>query len=193
MPTPRLPLIPAALGWPALPAPAALVATITESGPDLLVTVTGSLDLTGTSFTGTALYDVGNLVDANTSGVNVVDVGDMDLYSYSPTGTVSGDLLFGGTTDGNSEDNRFFMGTSVVYVTAGYVSGSPVSYTATITDLSFADLGITPGQFRTVTRATGVNSTDSFAMITAVPEPATLPLSALALGLSLRITRRRGI
>jgi hypothetical protein len=129
------------------------IATIDQVGPNVVVTGSGTIDLTGLSFLfgGTATPSI----SPNTGSLSVGPSASVDAYS-----AISGPASFGtgGFTfaNGGSGDVVGLQGL-LLLVPQGYFSGNPLSGTATYDNATFASLGITPGTY-TWTWGTGVDS-----------------------------------
>ncbi len=153
----------------------------------MVVTGSGSLDLTGLTFYETSFY--GASVDPSQAELLVGPLGgNIDIYTGasgpSSFGTGGSTFASSGTGDVVSvlEDNY-------VSVPAGYVSGDPLSDSSTYDNTTFAALGLTPG---TYTWTWGEAPDDSFVLnIGTTPLPAALPLFAGGLGMLGLFSRRR--
>jgi hypothetical protein len=118
--------------------------TITESGGDLVVTGAGTLNTSGLSFSQT--LNTGPGINPSASFLEI-STGAVDLY-----GDISGPADFGTgpyTSPSSGSGDRFGIraGNSQLSVPSGYVSGTPLTGTSTFADMSFADLGLTPGSY----------------------------------------------
>ena len=154
------------------------VATIDQVGPNVVVTGSGTIDLTGLSFLfgGTATPSI----SPNTGSLSVGPSASADAYS-----AISGPASFGTgaftSADGGSGDVVGVQGL-LLLVPQGYVSGNPLSGSATYDNATFASLGITPGTY-TWTWGTGVDSFTLQIGPAGVPDAgSTLGLLLVALG-----------
>lgn len=168
---------------------AAVVMEIEQAGPDLRVSYSGSLDLTGLSFRrsdsniGAFLFPAGSTLGNQ--------AGTFDLYG--PFGDVpafgTGPLL--ATLDAFG-DPVSFIGTAnspLPYLTvpAGYSSGAPLSGGFTFAGESFETAGLTPGTSVFDTLPSGDTITVSVAPI---PVPPSLAMLLSAFGLCIALRRR---
>ena len=179
----------------------AVVIEITESGSDLLITTSGSLDTSGLSGDDPTFVDPVIFVNDNIAGVLLwsFGVGDQTYYSgpgdgfdtssFSNTfssgfGPGAATLVSGGA------DFGFSTSLADLWTPAGYVSGSTVSQVLRVTGESFASLGINDGEFAEFSW-TSAGGGDSIRMQAgAVPEPSSSLLVGLG-GLALILRRRR--
>src|SRR6478672_3439289 len=132
-------------------ADATVTINITENGPDVLAAASGTLDLTGMSLVNVGIGGPATIDPA----LGVVIVGSSALIStYTGlTGPSFGAPIFTTTTT----TTGFYFGIQpsgcgnpplgCVWVPPSYVSGSPVSSTATFSGQTFATMGLTPGQY----------------------------------------------
>jgi hypothetical protein len=186
-----------ALGLLAAPdARAAFVATMVESGPNVVVTGSGTIDLAGFhnpySMTGLLLSGI----IPSGGDILIGPTGYVSTDNYTP---YSGPSSFGSggftvASSGTGDRVGVYTGIGDIIVPSGYVSGSHLSSSATYDDATFASLGVTPGTY-VWTWGAG-NTLDSFTLdITAeapvpTPEPPSLALFGAAIA-ALGWRRRR--
>ncbi|MBI1337463.1 MAG: PEP-CTERM sorting domain-containing protein [Phycisphaera sp.] len=172
---------------------AALVFTAVESGGDVVVTATGSADVSALTLT---------FNDNPTTGLTpnrpYVVVGPDSAYTDFYTGLILGLSTFGtgsytaatsGTGDKVGMDYTSAGDTYTLLLPTGYVSGSPLNGSATWQGQTFASLGMTPGSYTLLWQTE--SSFDSLTLNIGVPEPSSLAL--LGLGGLLAMRRRRTI
>ena len=177
-----------------LPAQAAYTVTLVQQGPNVVADGSGSINLT--SF-GSPFFNVGffSLLLASDGLIDTGPVSSVDIYSG-----ITGPTTFGSGSEVGSSANGSgdLVGVSGVeaklIVPASYVSGNPLSDSATYASAIFASLGVTPGTYLW-TWGTGANA-DSFTLqigpVTNTPEPASLTLLAMGLaGLGMVLRTRR--
>lgn len=124
---------------------AAVLFTLTEVGGDVLVSGSGSYDLTGATFGGAALQD-GFLNSSNGLAVGgPFQAVDTYTLTLNP-GAFGTGVFFNGDPD-VGDVFGFDSITGFLTVPAGYTSGSPLAGTTTFTGQNFASLGLTPGIF----------------------------------------------
>jgi hypothetical protein len=182
---------------------AGIVFDISESGPNLVVTATGSLDLTG--FTNTQTNGAWN------SGLTYIrpatvtaGSGSFDSYTTGTTFFTSGGALttqvfpsgpayLSASTSSGDYVAFQLSGTPpvnpLIYVPTGYTSNAPINGTATYSGLSLASLGMTPSTvWKWYLGADG----DESQSITIVPEPSTYVIAfAGVAGASVLCGRRK--
>ncbi|WP_309385452.1 PEP-CTERM sorting domain-containing protein [Cerasicoccus frondis] len=169
-------------------APGALVINVQEVGPDVVVTASGSLDMTGavlrTSFNNS---DPRQLLRPRADLLRQYALGDIDLYD-----------LAGGTHDlgdgGNSRadsilgDTYGINGNDTFYVPGGY-AGGPLSGSSIFLGTSIAGMELNPGSYTwTIPNDTITLNVGS---VTPVPEPVTYIALAGFGGLGVLVWRRR--
>ncbi len=180
----------ALLGLTALPdrASALFLFTVAQSGANVVVTGSGTLNTTALT--------LGNTATQNPEvfpGFSVVYSGPASSAVQNYTGvTVPASFGSGGSTNATSSSGSFvgvvgFISDSI-YVPTGYVSGTALADTSTYANTTIATLGFTPGTY-TDTWGTGTANADSL-VVNVVPEPSTWALLSLGAGL-LSLTLRR--
>jgi hypothetical protein len=159
------------------PASAGVIINVNQVGPDVVATGSGSIDLTGLtySFSAADAAGVSGMVGGVAMGPAVftpddIYVGVTGPTSYGPGGLAHATSGFG---DVFGVNGTF----AVVGVPLGYVSGTPLSASDTYAGQSLGSLGLTPGTY-TYTYTFGVGDhADSIVVNIAaspVPEPSTL-------------------
>ena len=177
-------------------AQAAYTVTLVQQGLDVVATGSGKLDVTDLRLASSQFHR--SEMVAFTGGIitgppGVMTTDDYFLVTNGPTNFGSGGVSL--PSSGSGDLAGIIDITGHLVVPLGYVSGSPVSGTATYDNSTFASLGVTPGTY-VWTWGSGVDA-DSFTLQigpAAVPEPASLTLLAIGLaGLGVvPRSRRRG-
>lgn len=167
------------------PAFAVLTFTLSENAGDVVLTASGSLDTTGlvvgSPFSCSSL---GGVISAGRgsfcvgAGLGVDYVGSAGAMT-GPTSIGSGGDFFATSTSG---DTVFLIRSSGgrVALPLSYVSGSPVSGTATFAGATLASLGVTPGTY-TWTLPTGGGSAESIVLLAGAPATSVPTLGEYAL------------
>ena len=176
---------------------AAIIATITESGSDVLMDFEGSLDLTDINLTSSALTNAGVFEipsGAYFGGLNPSN--PSSPFSVDPYIGITGPTTFfssasNGFLDADSTSGDFFgiiagggVTTPGIYVDLGYVSKSVISGTATLSNTTLSNLNLVEGVY---TWNWGSGATADFVELTVgtpIPEPryASLLIALLVLG-----------
>jgi hypothetical protein len=201
-------LLAAALLAPALlaPAPARAIVTlrVQQVGNDVVITGSGTANTNGLTAAGTDNDYTNVLTDALIyAGPNAFTDGPGEAVGVSLWSNIStGPLLFGsvpGVTelpDSGRGDlfgivANYFENTSGaqrLVLPLGYSSGTTLNGTSTFTNITLAELGLTPGQIETWSWGAGGNA-DSL-RLEVDPVPAPLPIAGAA-AVFLRIKRLR--
>jgi hypothetical protein len=171
---------------------AGLIFTITESGGDVVVNMSGNINLSATS--GFATTGTGPQAIRPSGGNIGISVGLTDIYNInqSPSGVPPWTPFGGGGFNSmtSSSGNAVVLFDVGLGVPTGYISGNPLSATGTFVGASFASLGITPGSYTTTFDGAGDVLETDFVTINAVPEPSSVMMVAIA-GIGLLQKRRR--
>ena len=175
------------------PANAAVIATMTQVGANVVVSASGTLDISSLT------------PDLNISAVSQIYPAHPTLFfgsltrqnvpayilpSYPPafgTGTVT----VSSTTTGNSFG---IIGGDLV-VPSGYISGTSLSGKMTFGGTTIAALGATPGTY-TTNWGSGAKADRFTLTVGPVPEPSSIALLATGigvLGLGMQVTRRKAL
>jgi hypothetical protein len=181
------------LGISTLPtsARASVLMTVTESGGNVNVIGSGTLNLTALSFISTASANIG--INGSIAVLRVGPGGGLtDRYSGF-TGPTSFGTLGGFTTATSGTGDRFGVVGSLalirIEVPVGYASGGALSGSLLFTGQTFASLGLTPGTYTWNWGSGGTADSLTVQVGAAAPEPGTLAL--LALGVVGGIVARR--
>jgi hypothetical protein len=150
--------------------PAAVTVTISESGPNVVMNVSGSLNTTG--LTGPVAEPTLCFSNNNPSGA-VLTVGNDNtscIRYYSSTNSLSA-FGSGGSSGVPDSSSGYFAAAfgGYIYLPAGFVSGDAVSATSTLLNKSISSLGYTPGTY-----AVSLPN-DSITLIIQAPTPASIP------------------
>ena len=179
-----------ALAAAAGPVRAAYTVTFSQVGPDVVASGGGMIDTGGLAFYFSG--DTGVGVNPRIADVLTGTPGPADLY-YGK-GMVTGPPSFGPGDGANASTGIGGLAgisptNSLLVVPQDYVSGAPLSDTATYAGQSFATLGLTPGSY-VYSIGSGANA-DTFTVdVTSVPEPASLSLLGAGL-FGFAMTRRK--
>lgn len=163
---------------------AAYFLTLSQVGGNVMISGSGTLNLTGLSAVGPS--NLSTLIYPSIGLINSGSAGAVDVYSglspqsgFGTGGGPSADSATGSTVGILGNNGQ-------LEVPAGYISGTPLSGTETFNNATLSSLGFTPG---TYTYSWG---SDSFTVSSAaVPEPATWAGGALLLGGAALTLRRR--
>ena len=178
------------------PANASVLIDVFDSGANLDVTATGSLDLTGATFERVQGYTTGMIPGGSNWYVSLGTTAGNDLYQltgvslpfgsnptfFLPTST-SGDAI---TIWGQSGQ------TPLVGVSTGYASGTPISAAMEFASQSVAGMSLIPGTY--VFSLPNDTIKLKIEGASAVPEPGTwamMLLGAAAIGVAMRGSRRK--
>ncbi|HZS84813.1 MAG TPA: hypothetical protein VFA50_18195 [Stellaceae bacterium] len=167
-------------------AQASFVETVVQSGPNVVVTGSGSIEMWGigieSSHNNVSSYveaDIGAILTGATG--NVDDWHELSPYFTGPTNFGAG---FYRSADSASGDLVGVALGNVLFLPHGYVHGTALSNTATYDNETFTTLGLTPGSY-TWSWNNGSNS-DSFTLQiepAAVPEPSALTMFLTMVGI----------
>lgn len=181
----------AAVVFVAAPAQAVVTFTFAQVGNDVVLTGSGSLNLSSALFVGNPTADgfVNPSGGSLAVGGGISRVGD----SYRLT---SPSVIFGtgGVVNGTPDLLFLFglqasaLGTGFVYVPLGYFSGAPLFGSTTFANQTFASLGLTAGTYN----FSIPNDTIRIVVPGAVPEPSTWAMMLIGFGgIGYSMRRRR--
>lgn len=132
----------------------ALIISMVESGPDVVTTLSGSInDLTGTTPAGTILDNIPSFIRPDSGVVafgpdsTAVNFKIYAGFSSVPSSYGNSSFLYPSSLTGSS---RFYVRNNPLFpmfLPADYVLGTPMAATATYSGQSFASLGITEGTY----------------------------------------------
>lgn len=166
-----------------------IIAIFSEVGNNVVVTASGSLDLTGANqlsdWTNTNGF-TGTWGDTDIAIVSRASSGTMDRYAFSslPATVVqagTGPLTRASTTTGTNWGINF----NWLFLPDGYDSGTQVDTTWTFNNASFASLGYNQGQYDYEL------PNDTVTLIVAVPEPSVGLILGVAGAIGVSLRRRR--
>ncbi len=174
------------LGLMAINTHAALIFTIQQDGSDVTMTGSGSADITALSPASTAVPYAA--VRASDAWVGVGAIGASLQHYTGITGPrpIGGGTFF--TLATTSSGDNFMMNYYSLFLPQGYVSGSQLSGTATFSNKTIADLGLTEGTY-VYTWGSGANADSATIQVAAIPEPSVMALSVIFGGGVLAVRR----
>jgi hypothetical protein len=195
------------------PAKADLIFTFRQVGSDVVVTGSGSWDISGTSsasvasgingFRNNATGYISLKSGTSTPQPNIYDLTWIDTSgtTFGSTVTAPGNnpvllnLVTGSSSSGSPFGFTVRSGTSVnnsVWLPQGYISNATITNTMTFTNTTLANFGLTVGQSGTLTASTSAGP--QTISLFAVPEPTTWAMAGVAAGCAVswsRFRRRR--
>lgn len=188
----------ALVGFALSPAQAGLVFTFAEVGSDVVMTATGSVDLTDLIAQSNQSWASGNNgVQSGASSNEYVATGVAGATTtpyqttFTTVGGSFGERAFLAPSSVSGDIAGFLDGaaTDFVWVPAGYVSGTALNGTSTFNSTTLAGMGLIPGDY---TWGWSGASPDTITVsVSAVPEPSTFALCSVAVaGLGFASVRR---
>lgn len=172
-------------------AKSAAIITVFESGRDVVVLGSGSLDLNGLYF---EAGDANSITGRLNGGAAALLIGQGGYAAYAGS---SGPSSFGQpqiSTANDSEGDLFGVGArgGLILVPFLYSSGSPLLASSTWRESSIASLGLTPGLY-TYTWTTGIGLMSESLTVNIIPEPSSFCVfGSLLVAAMLRRSRRMG-
>jgi hypothetical protein len=152
----------------------AAVLTVLESGGDVVVLGSGTLDLNGLALLGSDANSISGTLNGGSAAL-VIGEGGYAIYggSAGPSSFGQSGLFMANDSTGD----LFGIGAQgmAIIVPFAYSSGFPMSATSTWKDSSISSLGLTPGTY-TYTWATGIGATVESLTVNVIPEPSTFCL-----------------
>jgi hypothetical protein len=182
------------VSW-ATQARAGLIVTFAQTGSDVTVTTSGSLNLGGLTLDATnTIYGFEEVWGEGASSwqwISSTTTGGYDTYSGAGPLTVTGGFTNPSnlTVDFNSDIGIWgtLNNEQNIYVNYGYVSGTLINASTTISGITLNDLGMSIGDSQTVSWLGGAGDSITFS---AIPEPMSALTAGLAV-LALVFLRRR--
>jgi hypothetical protein len=154
------------------------VVTLQQVGSNVVATGSGAIDLTGLTFDSTSGTVAGIFPSMGFISVGPTSFPSTDHYSGTITGPTSfGIGAFENASNGSGDLVGIFGGGPTLTVPQGYVSGSPLSDSATYAG-TFGSIGVTPG---TYVWTWGTGQDQKFTLDVVVPEGSTLSLLFLGM------------
>lgn len=141
----------------ALPAQAVFTINVTQSGSDVVMSGSGSLNTTGLTplSTGGSCVVLG-LIAPSIGQVCIGSTGTYDYYALTGPGSFG----TGGITLGSSASGpELLISSAEIGIPSGYTSGAPITNSVTFTGQTLSSLGVTPGSSYTWTLPAPSNDT----------------------------------
>jgi hypothetical protein len=161
---------------------AGIIMTATEVGSDVVVSGSGTADLTGLSLNtnaGTVSFMSPSEASLDTGPTGAIST-DQYQSVNGPSDFGSGAFTFATSGTGDRFGVSFVGGIGVsfysLFVPQGYVSGSQLNGTSTFANQTFASLGMTPGTYLWSWGPAAQDDTFTLSIVgaSAVPEPSSL-------------------
>jgi hypothetical protein len=148
---------------------ASFVFTLSQVGPNVVVTGAGTLNLSALS--AGSIGQIGSFIQPNTGYLAVG--GSTTEYGLGgdPMAFGAGNFTFPTSAIGDVvgvQGDPGFQSSPRIFVPLGYISGSALSNSMTFNNATFSSLGFTPGTY-TFSWGTGATA-DSFTVTSVVPE-----------------------
>jgi hypothetical protein len=132
-----------------VPGQAAVTIYMYQSGPDVVASYSGTVNLTGLTLSGNSACSATGRVSPSPSLICVGNSNSVDYYTGFTA--MPGALGLGGVVEEATSSTGAGIGlaslTGVIGVQAGYVSGSPLSGTSTWNGRTISNLGLTNGTY----------------------------------------------
>lgn len=166
----------------------AAVINVLESGGDVIVLGSGTLDLNGLALLGSNASSISGTLNGGGAAL-VIGEGGYAIYegSAGPSSFGQSGLVMANDSTGD----LFGVGAQgmVIFVPFAYSSGSPLSATSKWRNSSILSLGLTPGIYTYIWN-TGIGSTVESLTVNVIPEPSTLCLiGTFLIGIAFRRAR----
>ncbi|MFN8765897.1 MAG: PEP-CTERM sorting domain-containing protein [Pirellulaceae bacterium] len=183
-------------------AQAGLIFTVKEVGPNIQVTVKGSIDTSGWSLQGVAASNPFVRQDSIAAGIGLQQRVDSTVQAVSggaSTLAVFPSMNWGfnqpmpGTAKGSLvQFAQNGYGQWILYLPAGYVSNTPVNGSAVYANLSYASLGIVKNKTYWTWHLDGIPGSDTKAVtVWATPEPTSMAMWGMGAVAATWVRRRR--
>ncbi len=158
--------------------------SIVQSGTNVVMSGTGSLNTTGLTFTNAGPTCAGNNGFINSSLV-CIGSGRGDVVAPAAFTPALNGLSTGGLAADTSTGTSAFIAGNTLYFGAPYVSGTPIANSSTFLNKTFTDLGVTAGTTRTLALPSGDTifirvGPPPVAAVTSIPTLSEYGLMALA-------------
>jgi hypothetical protein len=168
--------------------------TVQQVGADVVTSFTGFVNTTASTTNGNA-SGTGLFRGSFFQGGSVIIFGPQNSYTnytgLNGSGALgSGSQTFADINTGTLSGIISNGSSSYLLLPNSYVSGSSITGTSTYTGKTLSDLGMTVGTYNW-SWGSGANAGTAQLTISAVPEPSTYALAAIATGVMAAVARRR--
>jgi hypothetical protein len=185
-------------GLSASSAHAGYIVTLAQQGSNVVAMGSGPIDVAGLTLTGSGTTSPAVITPSEGLIVTGPPIAITDIYLTN--GPVTGPSMFGsGGAAFPTSGSGGLVGIFPLFIPSvspqlivpmGYVSGAPLSDSSTYDNQTFASLGVTPGTYEW-TWGTGPNQNFTLDIpAVATPEPSSIMLLALSLGLVILLAAR---
>jgi len=182
-----------------MPSSASITLRAEQMGPDVVITGSGTANLSGLTFDATDDSWTNTITDSQVyAGPDAFGDGNVSLYSG-----ITGSLAFGivpglyevpdpvgssGDLFGILADNG--SGVTQLVLPFGYSTNSPLGGVSRFSSLTIAQLGLTPGQLTTWSWGSGANADSLRLEVADSASPVPVPAPLLGLGAAFQMARR---